>query len=793
MKIQNILIVSIIIMTLFSISSIPLISAEANITGTIDTFEFETSNGMTPTSIKVNDSAGGSIYAVFYEGLLGDGFVSTYEILNDGSIVTPLIDTFEFDTAFTTSPSAIKYSGDIYLVGYKGAGGDGFAKTINISEDGTIIGTLDTFEVEETDLNEANVFFIDQANGIIGFTSAQFTTDGILGTGNASSNGTINRISRLVFNDTQANFVDSINVSSSVVLVSYQADVGGDNFGGHVQTISIFPNGTANDTIDLKVLDAGEGDHPTITYLNNNLYAIAYKGVGGVGNIATYNVFANGSISDKLDSVTFGSANFPNGIKITDNLLGIVFEDGSGQGQFIIREIFDNGSISTQTVSSFIFDTVAERSELLKFSDDIYIITYDGLGGDGFITTVNVTVDVCFENWILNSTACNILDNRTIEYFDANSCGTFDDLPADNGTIEFCDFCSEPFQCSLFDDSCGAGASTLNCLATETQNPSCCATTNLTSDCFFQGNLSSFEFICGVLDLTLVVPTFPYVDFNVTFPMELIFTQNNITVNITDFVLNLTDPQGNTSEFNFVVDEFTQTYKLNLLFVEEGDFPFRIFALSPFDNIPEITGTLIVRKPYFITFRAFEEKNSRFFGRSNIGAYKNKFAVLTAELGRTKKIRFDPILEHYITPLFFSTSFNTPLFSAPYDNGEAVLKLWETGEYGFRLLDAREIEFNGVFVVPNVTDTYGLNAFVGVFTFNGTDETVEVFFDEKDTNQYRWLFNIIFVIALVLIIGTSVFLFFVIPEHANISILFGLGFTTMLILFRIFMFIWRGW
>ncbi len=793
MKIQNIIIVSMILMTLFSISLVSLISAEANITGTIDKFEYETSNGMTPTSIKVSDSAGGSIYAVFYEGAIGDGFVSTYEILNNGTIVKTLIDTFEFDTSFTVTPSAIKYSDNIYLVGYKGAGGDGFAKTINISDDGTIIGTLDTFEIEETDLNEPNVFFIDQANSLVGFTSSQTTVQGVLGTGNASSNGTINRISRIVFNDTQANFVDSINVTSNVVLVVYQADVGGDNFGGHVQTISIFPNGTANDTIDLKILDAGEGDHPSITYMGNDLYAIAYKGVGGVGRIATYNVFANGSISDQLDVVTFGATDFPNGIKIANNLLGIVHKDGSGQGEFIIREIFNNGSINTQTISSFIFDPTIERSELLKFSNDIYIITYEGDAGDGFITTVNVTVEICTENWIQNNSACNILDNQTIEYFDSNSCGTFDDLPANNGTILFCDFCFEPFQCSLFDDSCGGGASTLNCLATETQNPSCCATTNLTSDCFFQGNLSSFEFICGVLDLTLIVPQFPYVDFNVTFPMELIFTQNNITVNITDFKLNLTSPDGNTSEFDFVVDQFTQTYKLNLLFIEEGDFPFRIFATSPFDNIPEITGTLIVRKPYFITFRAFEEKNNRFFGRSNIGAYKNKFAVLTAELGRTKKIRFDPILEHYITPLFFSTSFNTPLFSAPYDNGEAVLKLWETGNYGFRLIDAREITFDGIFVVPNVTDTYGLNAFVGEFTFNGTDQVVEVFFDEKDTNQYRWLFNIIFVIALVLIIGTSVFLFFVIPEHANISILFGLGFTTMLILFRVFMFIWRGW
>ena len=486
-----------------------------------------------------------------------------------------------------------------------------------------------------------------------------------------------------------------------------------------------------------------------------------------------------------------------------------VFVDDSMQTQFC----FQSNACSSPT-TNFVFNSTntpidhlddLNRLEIplgfqvnLSTLEDLRLITdYTKVGAgdttvdnDAFSFLINIP---CIEDWILNSSECNVLDNQTIEYFDANTCGTFDDLPADNGTIQFCDFCSQSFQCTVFDNSCGSGIPLLNCLNTEPLNQTCCDTTNLTSDCFFTGNLSFFELVCGVLDLTLVVPTFPYVDFNTTYPMELIFTQNNITVNLTDFRLNLTDPSGNTSQFDFVLDISTQTYKLNLLFVEEGDFPFRIFALSPYDNIPEITGTLIVRKPYFITFRVFEEKNSRFFGRSNIGAYKNKFAVLIAELGRTKKIRFDPILEHYITPLFFTKQFNTSVFSAPYDNGEAELKLWETGKYGFRLLDARDITFDGVFVVPNVTDTYGLNAFVGEFTFNGTNQTVEVFFDEKDTNQYRWLFNLIFVITLVLIIATSIFLFFVIPSVPQLSIIFGLGFTTMLILFRVFIFLWRGW
>ena len=155
-KMKNKVYLLMCLMLMFSL--LPIISGASNITGTIDSFEFETATGITPASIKVADSGGGIIYAVFYEGLLGDGFVSTYEVLNNGTIVQPLIDTFEFDTSFGSTPVAIKYLDDIYMVVYQGSGSDGFAQTINISDDGTIIGTMDIFEIDESDLNEPNIF-----------------------------------------------------------------------------------------------------------------------------------------------------------------------------------------------------------------------------------------------------------------------------------------------------------------------------------------------------------------------------------------------------------------------------------------------------------------------------------------------------------------------------------------------------------------------------------------------------------------------------------------------------------
>ena len=48
----------------------------------------------------------------------------------------------------------------------------------------------------------------------------------------------------------------------------------------------------------------------------------------------------------------------------------------------------------------------------------------------------------CEENWLTNNTLCNGSVYVT-QYFDNNSCGTFEDLPVDNGTLIPCSLCTE--------------------------------------------------------------------------------------------------------------------------------------------------------------------------------------------------------------------------------------------------------------------------------------------------------------------------------------------------------------
>jgi hypothetical protein len=155
---------------------------------------------------------------------------------------------------------------------------------------------------------------------------------------------------------------------------------------------------------------------------------------------------------------------------------------------------------------------------------------------------------------------------------------------------------------------------------------------------------------------------------------------------------------------------------------------------------------------------------------------------------------YDAILESFVVPLFFEVFYNTSVFHAPYIDGEATLKIWDNNtNYAVRLIDGR-IDFDSTYSVPNFTDSYDTNIYFGNFYWNcSQNETIDVYLGEKDIHQFRWVLNWIFIFSLVIIIVTSIIMFFVIPEYSQLSIIFGLGFTLMLIAVRVIFFIWQGW
>lgn len=394
MKCKLLIITLIFVFFIINLAIVNADHVEVNFSNIIDTFEFDVNAGTTPTSLIVSQNTSSSIIATFYEGLLSDGFVTTFEVLHNGTIIQSNIDSFEFDTAFGQVPSAVKISNNTYFVVYKGAGGDGFGQTIEIFNNGSITQqALEILEVEDTDLEHPNVFFIQEQNNYLGVTSSQTTVNGILGLGFIEDNGSINRTDRFIYNDTQSNRADSTNVSNNIVLIVYQADIDGDNFGGAIETIYVLDNGSVNHTIDYEILDATEGDTPSIARVNEDTFAIIYEGSGTFGRISTYNITSEGLIKDRIDSFSYDTVGlFPNALMIENNVILNVYENGASHGELIALEILGNASINNSILANTTYeDVLSDWQEIINLQDDIYLITYEGVGNDGFVKTINIS------------------------------------------------------------------------------------------------------------------------------------------------------------------------------------------------------------------------------------------------------------------------------------------------------------------------------------------------------------------------------------------------------------------
>ena len=88
-------------------------------------------------------------------------------------------------------------------------------------------------------------------------------------------------------------------------------------------------------------------------------------------------------------------------------------------------------------------------------------------------------VSTCSENWTAYYTSCNTSDQRVKLYNDTNGCGSYFDLPADNGTNSSCNYCNESLEQQLTE--CING--TQNVSYVDNNFVMCCFVTNITSDC----------------------------------------------------------------------------------------------------------------------------------------------------------------------------------------------------------------------------------------------------------------------------------------------------------------------
>jgi hypothetical protein len=364
------------------------ISNDGNSFEIIDNLEFDQYFSIETDIIQMN----GNIYAIVYRGTDNDGFLNTVEISTDGQIKDSVIDFFEFDTSDCYQPRILNVGVNFYAIVYTSINNDGYIKTINIIDNGSINkNIIDDLEIGIFDYRSPNIIHI--SDKIYALIYRGLYDDGYIRTLEITNNGQVNDNAINIFEFEKLDCFDPniIHISGSIYAIVYR---GTDN-DGFLKTVEIISDGQIKDSvIDFLEFDTFDCYQPMIINVASSVYAIVYRGTDNDGFLNTVEITSDGQIKDSvIDFFEFDidDSYEPNIFKINNNIFAIAYRGISSYGYLKTVKIENNGSISKTVIDTLIFDNVrCYYPEINYMFNDIYAIVYSRTTLGGYLSTVRI-------------------------------------------------------------------------------------------------------------------------------------------------------------------------------------------------------------------------------------------------------------------------------------------------------------------------------------------------------------------------------------------------------------------
>lgn len=362
--------------------------------GGIDAFEYDGVQGSDPDILHVS----GDIYLIAYRGPGGDGFVTTVAISAMGDISSPtdaletVIDTFEYDTGNGGTPDLIHISGDTYAVAYAGAGSDGFVRTFTVTNAGDIgNSTIDSLEYDTA--NGTNPDIVQVGTG---YYAVAYTGPGNDGWAKSFTIDTVGNIGNSVIDSLE--WDASNGVAPKIISLGgiyYAVAYTGPGSDGWLATFSITTTGSiSNSVINTYEFDGLDGLDADVVHVSGTVYAIAYRGTNNDGFLRTVNISPTGIIGGNIDLLEYDTsyAAYPD-IKYVSGDYFLIANQYTANGPvgLVLLTIATNGDLPSSVIDEFTFDTnVSAYPKVISVGGDYWAIVYDGPGSDGRIITTKL-------------------------------------------------------------------------------------------------------------------------------------------------------------------------------------------------------------------------------------------------------------------------------------------------------------------------------------------------------------------------------------------------------------------
>ncbi len=308
----------------------------------LDSLEYNTSQGSYPSVVNV----AGDIYAIAYTGPGNDGWLTTVEIDPTGNITSPVIDSLEYNSSFGAYPSIIQVDNDTYAIAYTGPGNDGWLATVGIDSAGNIDSAVtDTLEFDTSEGREPDIISIDSDTYAIAYRGPG--ADGWLATVGIDSAG---------------------NIDSAVT-----------------------------DTLEF---NTSEGRSPSQVLVDADTIAIAYRGPGADGWLATVDVDSSGNLASAVtDSFEYDATSGLESsiINVDGEAYAIAYRGASSDGFLTLIDITDAGDIASSVSDTLEYDTADGRDPFIfQLGTYYYGIAYRGPGSDGWVKTVQMNTGTAY-------------------------------------------------------------------------------------------------------------------------------------------------------------------------------------------------------------------------------------------------------------------------------------------------------------------------------------------------------------------------------------------------------------
>jgi hypothetical protein len=316
---------------------------------------------------------------------------------------TAAIDEYIFDGAFAYNPDAIHISGNIFAVAYIDLGNDVMLRTFVISSDGDIdetgwIDEVDLSTMDANSCNEPNLIHISGDKYGVVYASDNHGS-GWLKTFRVNNTGFIFddlANNKLQFETVQCDHPNITHVSGDIYAIVYDGKTNGE-----IITVNITSDGRVNGgIIDSLGLDVNIIQKPKIIHVNGDIFAIAYINKNNDLKLKTIEITSMGLIKS-IESIILDTnqCGDPDIVQVSGNIYAISYGSNMAlQGNVISFEIDNFGSISS-VIDSFIFDdNLCEEPDIIhvdsEYSDNYFAIAYASTTPHvGHVVTIEILPD----------------------------------------------------------------------------------------------------------------------------------------------------------------------------------------------------------------------------------------------------------------------------------------------------------------------------------------------------------------------------------------------------------------